>query len=69
MACARVRTARKDAAAAERASLEAGDAALKARLGRGAPFLVGKLLLGRERHVQKHLRRQDEHCARKGETR
>ena len=46
---------------AESARLEARHAGIKAGLGRGSALLVGELLLRRERHVQKHLRRKHEH--------
>ena len=55
---ARSRTAGEDAAAAEGARLKPGHARLEARLGRGAALLVRELLLGGERHVEQHLRKQ-----------
>ena len=56
--------AQRRGAPAEGARLEAGDARLKAGLGGGAALLVGQLGLGGERHVQKHLRRQNQHVRR-----
>jgi len=46
------------------ARLEARNSRLEARLGGGAALLVRELLLRRERHVQKHLRRQNQHVRR-----
>jgi hypothetical protein len=49
---------RHDAAAAEGARLEAGDAGLEAGLGGGSSLSVRELGLRSEGHVQEHLRKR-----------